>query len=771
MGSQFKYIGKRLERWDADDKMNGKTKYAGDLNFHNMLHGKLITSTKAHAMVKIDSTEALAVEGVYAVYTHEDVPDRPYNCDQWYSGATHFEDERLLYEEAKHVGDRIAVVVAESLAAADRAANLLKIEYEELPVEVDVTLDMLEEDSTDHPRFCFAKTLACGDVESGFAKADYIIEDIGMTPKIHHSAIENYVAASELDMFGNLIIYAPVQVAFQVQHVTARALGLPYDRIRVIKTHTGGSFGGKGVPTLEPICGFITLETGRPVKIMMDRTQSISSTRTRNPSIQKIITGVTKDGKIVVRDIKTAFNGGAYLTNGAGIVVASGKKAFRTYNIENQRVAGKSFYSNTTPGGACRGYGSPQIHAVSEINISNAAKKLGIDPVDFRLKNVFDPQPFELGAVDQVGMPGIGNSRIKDCLNIAKKEFNWTERRAAVKQKESERFAYGVGVAIGAHGNGYSTSFPDYTNVVVQIMPDGNAFVKMGIHDLGCGTVLSMQQIAAEVLDIDPQCIHIPEADTYLSPYDSAGTQASRVTYVCGAALEKTSRLVKQKMIDCYVAKTGCAANTVWVEEGFVGSPEADKMSYGELAIYSEDKLHTTLKAELEYEPQANPAVSSVCMVEVKVDKYMGFVEIEDILVVQDAGRVINYTQAEGQVQGGTQMSLGMALYEEILYDDQGNLKTGNFSKYHIVNTPSMPDIRIKFVEEGEYLGPFGAKSLGELASVAPAPAVLNAINHALNVNITTLPATPERVIEALEGKTEVYSGIKLYREMSICQR
>ncbi len=771
MGSQFKYIGKSYERPDADNKINGKTKYAGDLSFPNMLHGKLITSQKAHAKVTIDSSEAMKVDGVYAVYTHADVPKRLYNCDQWYSGAKQLEDEYILQEEAKCVGDRIAIVLAENLAAADRAANLLKINYQELPVELDVTLDMLEPAADDDKRLCFKKEISCGDIDAGFAKADYIIEDIGTTPKIHHAAIENYVCVSDLDMFGNLTIYAPCQVAFQVQHVLAKALGIAYDKIRVIKTITGGSFGGKGVPTLETVCGFATLKTGRPVKIAMERAQSISSTRTRNPSIQRIRTGVTKDGIIVARDIQIAFNGGAYMTNAAGVVGSSAKKAFRLYNIENQRVFGQSYYSNTTPGGACRGYGSPQIHSITEINLSNAARKLGIDPVDFRLMNAFDPCEYEEGAVDQIGRPGIGNSRVKDCLTIGKREFNWAERIKTIKEKDDERYAYGLGVAIGAHGNGYSDSFPDYTNVHIQMMPDGNVFVKMGVHEMGCGTILSMQQIAAEVLDIDPASIHIPEADTFVSPYDSAGTQASRVTYVCGAALQQAAIKLKQKMLACYADKYQCALDEISAGEGVVSSAKGEPMSYGELAIYSEDKLHSTLKVELEYEPKANPAVSGVCFTEVKVDKYMGFVEIEDMLVIQDAGRVINRTQAEGQVQGGTQMSIGMALYEEILYDDKGNLKSENFSKYHVVNSPSMPNMRILFVEEGEPHGPFGAKSIGELASVAPAPSILNAINHALNVNLTAFPATPERIVAALEGQAESFGGIKLYRELSPCQK
>ncbi len=770
MGSQFKYIGKNLERPDAENKINGKTKYAADLKLHNMLYGKLITSKKAHANVTIDSSDALKIDGVVAVYTHDDVPKILFNSDQWYSGAKHPVDEYILAKEAKYAGDHIAIVVAENLAAAEKAANLVHVHYEDLPIEMDVTLDMLAPSDKSNPRLCFQKELSCGDIDAGFVKADIIVEDIGTTPKIHHSAIENYSCASELDMFGNLVVYAPCQVVFQVQHILAKALGMPYDKIRVVKTTLGGSFGGKGVPTLEPICAFVTLKTGRPFKIVLERPQSIASSRTRNPSIQRIRTGATKDGKIVARQVEAAYNGGGYLTNAGGIAVAGGKKLFRTYYVENQRYFGQTYYSNTTPGGACRGYGSPQIHSITEINLNNIARQLGIDPVELRIMNAFDPDDCKDGAVDQIGMPGIGNLRIKDCLIRGKKEFNWSERYKTVKEKDTERYAYGLGVAIGTHGNGYRDSFPDFTNVIITMMPDGQAFVKMSVHEMGCGTILSMQQIAAEVLDIDPSLIHVPEADTFITPYDSAGTQASRVTYVCGGALHKAAGQLRQKTLNCFANKFNCSIDEITVKDGVMQNAKGETMTYGEAATYSEDAFHRTLKVELEYEPKANPAVSSVCFTEVKVDKYIGAVEIEDMLIVQDAGRVLNHVQAEGQVDGGTQMSIGMALYEEILYDDQGQLKTENFSKYHIVNAPSMPKARIIFIEEGEPHGPFGAKSVGEVASVSPAPAIVSAINHALDVNITTFPATPERVIAAVEGQAKDFSGIKVYTEMSNCK-
>ncbi|KAB3532126.1 molybdopterin-dependent oxidoreductase [Alkaliphilus pronyensis] len=751
MDKELKYIGKRIDRPDAKDKVLGKTKYTGDMSRHGMLYGKLVISKKAHAKVRIDTTKAMAIEGVKAVFTYEDVPKKPYNSNQWYSGSVAEEDELILHETAKHVGDRIALVLGETMEAVEKGRQALIIEYDELPAVIGI--EAAKKQSTivaGETNLCFKKELTCGDVKSGFEKADFIIEDTGSTQKIHHAAIENHVCMAEVDTFGNLIIWSPCQVVFQVQHVTAQALDISYDKIRVVKSYIGGSFGGKGMPILEPICGFAALKTGRPVKIIMDRKDSIAATRTRNASIQRIKTGITKEGKIVAREIEIDFDGGAYLTNSSAIAVAAGKKAFRTYDIESQKYVGSTYYTHTTPGGACRGYGSPQVHAISEININNAAKKIGMDPVDFRIVNAVDPREYNEGAVDQIGMPAIGNARIKDCLIAGKEEFGWKERMESIKDKNTHRFAYGLGVAASAHGNGYHGSFPDYTNVTIQIMPDSRVLVKIGIHDLGCGTVLTMQQIAAEVLDISPDFINVPQADTHLSPYDSAGTQASRVTFVCGGAVKEAAELLKERMIKSYCDAFGCTQDQVWLKDGMIGSQSTEAMNYGSLATLCEDKYETTLKADLEYKSKANPSVYSAVFIEVKVDRYLGMVEIQDILVVQDAGQVINRTLAEGQVQGGAQMSLGMAICEEIIYDKKGNLKTDNFSKYHVINTPSMPLVKTLFIEKGEPLGPFGAKSIGELAAVAPAPALMNAINNPLGTNLTDYPATPERIIEAL---------------------
>ncbi len=751
MSRQYKYIGKSLLREDVKDKIAGQAKYVEDMRRPNMLIGKLYTSQKTHAIVTIDKTDAMKIPGVVDVLTYEDVPQNPYNSNQWFPGAKTEEDEYILHQEARHVGDRIALIIAENQEAADKGYQALTVHYHEKPVVIGI------ENSKENQilvngknNLIFEKTLQCGDVSSAFEKTNLIVETKGTTPKIHHSAIENHSCLTEIDAFGNLIVWSPCQVVFQVQHIVAKAIGWPYDKIRVVKTIIGGSFGGKGIPVLEPLCAYATIKTGRPVQIVMDRKDSIASTRMRNATHQVIKTAVNNEGKIVARDIIAEFDGGSYITNGAAIAMAFGKKAFRLYKIDNQRYTGKTYFTHTTPGGACRGYGSPQLHAISEINIDQIADSLGMDPVEFRLLNAVDPKPFELGSKDDIGMPGIGNARLKDCLIKGREAFGWDRKRKIAKEKNTERYAYGVGVAAGVHGNGYHGGFPDFTNVTVQVMPDNRVSIKIGIHDLGCGTVMTMQQIAAEVLDLDPQSIHVPEADTFISPYDSAGTQASRVTFVNGGAVKEACEILVSKMKESYCLINDCDNEEVSISQGVISKQGYPSMAIGDLAVETELKLEKNLKIDLEYQSKGNPAVYAVTFTSVQVDKYTGLVEVLDMLCVQDVGQTINQTLAEGQVQGGAQMSIGMALCEEVIYDDKGNLKTENFSKYHLINAPSMPKIETLFIEEGEPLGPFGAKSVGEIAAVTPAPAIMNAINHALGTSITDYPATPERIIAAI---------------------
>lgn len=744
---KLKYVGKSILKEDSYDKATGRTKYVCDMKRHNMLYAKLVLSQKAHADIVIDKTEALNIEGIEAIYTYADVPKVQYNSHQWYAGATAFRDEYLLCDRARFVGDRIALVVGKTKRAVEKAVAKLNVIYKELNPVIGIEAAKSDEIIIKgNTNLAFSKEIFCGSYEEQFKKADYIIEDKGSTQKIHHSAIEPHICLSELDEQGSLTVWTPCQIVFQVQYHVADILQIPYNRVRVIKAVMGGSFGGKGQTVLEPICAFAAYTLKKPVMLYMDRHDAILGTRSRNATEMIVETAINKEGKILARKIITDIDGGAYYTNAAAVTMALGKKLFRMYDIPDQSYTGNAYYTNTIPGGACRGYGSPQAHAVTEINIDHAAHKIGMDPCELRLKNFVKP-----GASDPTGGPNIGNAQIKECVLKGMEAFDWKNRRQTIKNKNTERYAYGVGMACGAHGNGYFGAFPDFTNVEMSILGDGSVLVKIGIHDQGCGTVATMQQLAAEALDIDTKHIRVTEADTLITPYDSAGTQASRVTFVCGGAVKEAGEKLKQRLINAFCTLKGFKEDSVETRDGLIYRKDSDKKyTYADIATEFETKYSQTMTEFIKYQSPANPATFAACFAEVKVDKYTGHVEVTDFLAVHDIGQSVNPMLVEGQIQGGAHMGIGMALREEIEVDNNGRVKSTNFSKYHLINAPEMPEVRVLTVEAKEPYGPYGAKSVGEASAVAPPAAVVNAINFALDTNITTYPVTPEKIIKNL---------------------
>lgn len=747
------YIGKNIIKEDTFHKASGRTIYVGDMKRPNMLYAKLILSEKAHAEIIIDKEEASLVEGIEAIYTHEDVPNVLYNSFEWHSSIKARKDEYLLNEKARFVGDRIALVVGNSKNAVEKAVSKVCIAYRELEPVVGLK-NAMENEAIVHgeSNLAFTKEIKAGDYKDAFIKADYIIKDLGTTPKMHHAAIEPHMCLSEFDDRGNLVLWSPCQVASQVQMHISNILNMPLNRIRVIKTIMGGSFGGKSIPIIEPLAAFATSELNRPVLLYMNRTDSIIGTVTRNAAQITVETAVNKEGIILGRRVEAHIDGGAYNTNAAAITMALGKKLFRLYDIGNQYYEGNAYYTNTIPGGACRGYGSPQAHAITEVNIDNVARKLDMDPCELRLLNLV-----EEGAKDPSGATDIGNAKIKECVIAGMEAFDWKERRANIKDKNTNRYAYGVGMACGTHGNGYTGSFADYTGVDMTLYSDGSLFVKASLHDLGCGTVTIMRQIAAESLDINIEKVRITEADTLYTPEDSAGTQASRVTFVCGSAIKEAGEKLRDKLINAFSKFKNVNIEDVETSQGeIIAKGSVEKYTYSEIVREYEDICHEGMNIYVKYKSPANPASFAAFFAEVEVDKFTGLVNITDCLAAHDIGRSINPMLVEGQIQGGAQFSLGMALTEDIEIDNRGNVRSTNFSKYHMINSTSMPKVRTLTIEGIEPYGPYGAKSVGEMATVAPAPAVLNAINFALDTNITTFPATPELIVREIQKKKSI---------------
>lgn len=756
MEETLRYVGASVPIHDVKEKITGRTKYVGDMVLPEMLHAKLLLSGIAHGRIKnIDTSKAEALPGVKAVFTYKNSPDNLYNSHKWISGLEVIKDERLFTDKVRYCGDRVAAVVAVDKHTAEKAAMLIEIEYEELPIIINPE-DALKDDAVkihESGNIVFKKELGCGNTDMGMDNAYLIVSDRIETPKVHHAAMETHACIADTDPCGNITVWSPCQVVFQVQLIVSEALGIPESKVRVIKTTLGGSFGGKGQPTLEPVCAYLSHQLKKPVKLVMDRTETIIGTRTRTKTIGTVKTAVDKDGNILARDISMLVDAGGYLTNGSAVAMAMGKKAFKLYRIQNQSYSTTTVYTNTPIGGAARGYGSPQLHTLTEINIDNAARGLGMDPVELRLKNLVHPYD-----KDPIGGPDLGNARVIDCVVKGAEVFNWKER--FTRQKDGGRFVRGVGMACCAHGNGYFGAYPDFITVSLRISGDGCAVLKGAFHDLGCGTNTTMMQIVAETLDMDIEKVFVPGADTLASPFDSAGTQASRVTFVCGGAAMKAAQLVKEKIMKYGAGIFECNIEDLVMKKGFMWDrrKESEKMSYGEIASIIQTKYSDEAGETVTYQSPGNPASYGVNFVEVEVDTVTGMVKILDFLAVHDIGKAINPEFVIGQIQGAVQMGIGMALSEEITLDSKGRIQNDRFGRYLVVNAPDMPDVKVLLIEEGEEYGPYGAKSVGEVAAVAAPPAIINAINNALDINIDVLPAIPERIMEKIKKKKGQYS-------------
>ncbi len=743
--SSYKYIGKNVTRCDAGDKVQGKFPYLADEVFPNVLFGAVLFSPYANAVVKsIDISAAAVVDGV-EILTYLDAPKTKYNSGEWFPGQNEYPDETVLTGHARHVGDRIALVMADTEEKARRARDLVKVEYEVLPAVTspDNAADLaglLHEDGEKS----FDGSICYGDIDFAFSRAAYIESDTVVTPKVHHAAMETHSVLAIPRHGGVIEVRTPCQITFGVQHAVAQVVSLPLSKIRVIKANMGGTFGGKQEVVFEVLCAWAANKLKKPVFINTTREETIISTRTRAAAKGRVETAVDSDGLILGRKFDVTVDAGAYLTGTKKVMMAMGKKVPRLYRIPALEYRGSTVRTSTTPAGACRGYGSPQIHTITEIHTDLMCRRLGFDPVEFRLKNLLNEFEDDLS-----GGANIGKARVIECLKRGIRAFDWENRKTPVVSKG--RFFTGSGFACCTHGNGYyKTKYHDFTNMSLRILEDGSAILRASVQELGSGATTALAQIVAEVTGIDTSKITVTETDTQFTSYDS-GCQASRVIYVCG----ECARLVSEEAVKMLQEQASILLDKPVIFNGGELVCEGDKLDLGQTVREIMMKNRVSIEVNYEHRPEMNPGSFGVHFAEVTVDRLTGLVKVNRYLAVHDVGQAINDSFVRGQIYGGIQMGIGMALSEELTFDKDGMPKVRNFDKYHLINAPDMPDAEIILIEDMEPGGPFGAKSIGEISTVPVAAAVVNAVNRALGTSLTDLPLTPAKIAASVieEGK------------------
>lgn len=764
----LKYVGRPRPNREAVLKVTGKAVYVDDLRLPNMLHAKLLLSPHAHArIVSIDTSEAEKIRGVRAIVHYFNSPHNVYNSAmRFYGDNSPFdmpETEYIFDEYVRFVGDRVAAVAADDPFIAEEAVKRIKVEYELLPAVFDVDQALAEGAPLANPHGVDGTNICGGwlaygshpeeEVLKAIDEADYVFEDTFELSKVHHGYLEPVCHVAYYSPDGKLTIWTSGQNVFCFRSVIAQALGLPHSKVRVIKMIVGGAFGGKLEVLHEPVVGLLSMRTGRPVKLRLTRKEVFLSTRSRHSGKVIVRTGVDKDGRIRGQYIRSLMNTGAYAGSGPNTVGAQSGKTFLLYDAPYMFYRGAAVYTNIPPAGAMRGYGTPQIMLSRETHIDRICREMGWDPVEFRLKNVL--RPFQNNCLGQ----NVHNARIADCIRAGMEAFRWYERRRAAEATHGQRVRRGVGMGLAVHGAGWYPVYQDLTTVTIRLHDDGTAVLLTGTHDLGTGARTILAQIAAEILTIDPDLIEVIEADTDVTPLD-LGAQASRTTYIGGNATILAARQLREQLLDEASRMLKVSIDRLELDDGFVvvrDNPSqcvsiADIVASAQRGSTGMPQRELIATATFESRTAIESYAADFCEVEVDTETYQ--VRVLDFLAVHNSGRVINPLLFEGQVHGGIHMGLGYALSEEMIIDPQtGEVKNPHFKKYRMFKAADMPpSIRVITVEDPEEAGPFGGKSIGECASDGVAGAVVNAVSHALGVELRRVPLTPQYLRSVVEA-------------------
>lgn len=774
-------VGKPETKVDAVKLAKGNPAFVDDIEMRGMLHAKLLTSPHAHARIRdIDDSEARALPGVHAVIHYKNVARVKYaSGGQSYPNPPPY-DQVSFDNKVRYVGDRVAAVAADTVEIAEEALKRIKIDYEVLPAVFDeneaikpgapVIHDEADTaDIHDASRNIVHHIAAeVGDVERGFAEADHVFEHTYYVHQVQQVPIEPHIAISWWDENERLVIRTSTQVPFHVRRMVAPLLDLPVRRIRVIKPRIGGGFGVKQEMLIEDIVGHLTLATGRPVRLELNRSEEFRSSRTRHPQTITWKTGVMADGTLHSMKMHVVGNTGAYGTHGLTVQTVTGLRGLSSYNCRHRMFDCYVAYTNLPVPGAYRGYGGPQALFSLECHVDEIAHALGMDPIEFRRKNwvqAGDPLPIApmLGEGEKetvVNVPIILSCGLNECFEQGMKAIGW-ERKQEPGWHEvpgKPHLRRGLGAAMCMHG----TAIPglDMGGASIKINDDGSFNVLVGATDLGTGSDTVLAQIAAEVLGVPLEEIIIYSSDTDMTPFDT-GAYASSTTYISGTAVKRAAEQVADQireraalMLNEAVGsgQSAVTPHEIRLADKQAVAPDGRAVSMGAIALHSlHQEAQRQIMATASFVSMDSPPPFAGQFAEVEVDVETGQVTVTKLVMAVDAGVAINPITASGQVEGGMTQALGYGHCEEMAYDAQGNLVNAALGPYHIYRADEMPWMKAILVQTNEPTGPFGAKAIAEIPKDGVAPAIANAVFDATGVRVRRIPFTPQRVYAALQ--------------------
>ncbi len=754
--TDFSVIGKPRGRVDGPAKVTGQAQFADDLHLPGMLFAKLLRSPVPHGRIKaLDTSRAEALSGVVAVLTGKDLPEKygilPVSQDE----------EALCTEKVRYVGDPIAAVAAVDEDTAERATELIALELEELPSYMTIE-EALEKEGEPIETLRFgpnvhkAVSLEFGDVESAFAKADHTREDLFFYEGSTHLPMEQHAAVARWEPEGKVTLWSSTQTPHYVHRALAKVLGLPMNRIRVIATPVGGGFGGKSDPfNHEIVVAKLAIVTGKPVKLTLTREEVFYAHRGRHPTLMWVKTGVRKDGAITAMHFRSFLDGGAYGSYGVVSTYYTGALQTTTYKIPAYKFEGTRVYTNKPPCGPKRGHGTPQPRFAIEVHFEHLARELGMDPIDFRLKNLVEPFTYTANWLR------ITSCGLRECVEKVLEASGFRDKRGKLPEGR------GVGFGLSAYMSG--ASLPVYWNDMphseVQLKVDRSGTVALfsGAIDIGQGSDQVLAATTAEVLGLEPEDIHLITADTDLTPID-LGSYSSRVTFMAGNAAIQAAERLRDQIAEAMAAKLDVPTDRVAFRNGRVMDAQRPEggVSWEEACAVAE-AAQGNLMSRGAYKPPElsgpykgsgvgpSPAYSySACVAEVTADPESGVVEVDKVWIAHDVGRSLNPTLVHGQVEGSVYMGLGEVLLEEQVFR-HGLHKIPSMLEYKSPTTKDMPPIETILVETVDPEGPFGAKECGQGPLLPVIPAVANAVEDAIGARFHEIPITPEKVLSAMD--------------------
>jgi xanthine dehydrogenase molybdenum-binding subunit len=763
MSETLSVVGKRLPRWEAYEKATGAAKYLADIKLPGMLVGKILFSPHAHARIlNIDTSRAKKLPGVEAVITWEDVPKNLYNPNKLDLILVHpeleFKDMYVLSEKARFVGDRIAAVAAVDAATAQEALELIKVKYEVLPAVFDPMEAMksgapkIHEYAENNVSVHFGFPVAWGDVEKGFQEADAVVEETFRTARNHICQLEPCTCIASFAADGRLTIWSPSQHPFLHRRKLAEIFEMPEGMIKWITPHVGGAFGKYGSLSVEPVCVALAKKAGRPVKIEYTREEDLFGTETRQRYVSTGKIGVKKDGTITALQEKMIVDGGAYYTHNFSTTAVNMGGFTGLYRCPNVAAEATCVYSNVHPTGGVRGYGNHEGTCVLEQLIDAAARKIGMDPLEMRLRNAK-----KAGDPSSTGIP-METCTFEEMIKLGAEKIGWEEKRMRKKETGTKRYGIGMGIAMDVSG-AHPFNIQD-RNAFIKFNEDGSVNLLVNAADIGQNVIGAMVQIAAETLGLKYEDIHVVSGDTDSTLHD-IGQHASGGCYQIGHAVINAAEEAKRQLLDRAAKRLEVLPDDLEVKERriFTKSDSKREISVREVvkeAMYNFNGEHLNISGKGSFSPKLNPPPFSVVFTEVEVDTETGEVKVLKILYLADPGKAINPATVEGQLEGAIAQSLGYVLSEDYAINKEtGALESNNFNTYKLYAALDMPETDVVLYEKPVPSGPFGAKGIAQGAMVAVTPSIANAIYDAVGVLITDMPATPEKILDGVKKRGE----------------